>query len=183
MKHRLFIFIFFFSVYGYSQDNWRYDISFQLNHYPTKFVFQEFQLFLYDVAYQHTQKRELKYDSSTDKYTLSLEYSCSRCGHKHNLPPDIYLKINYLETKTNTNLSTFIPIVFEGTRPRILPPFDLGTIPVMDFINGFRLDEDNFSQPPHVAIRVDHYSKISFLSKYEYQWKKMQELIEVKLND
>lgn len=178
-----FLLLFLFSAISClaQEKGWKYEISFQLNHYQSLFSFQDFQLFVDDIAYEYNLKRALTCDPETGKYTLLLEYSCEKCGFRSFLPPDFYLKVNYERIKTQTNLSTFIPIVFEGSRPRILEPFDLGTIPVMDFINGYRVDENSFVLPPYVAIRVAHYSRIEYLGKYEFQWRKMQELVEVEL--
>jgi|SRR5690606_20761903 len=182
MKIHLFSFALFLSLIGTAQEKeWKYEVSFELHHYPGFLLFQDFQLLVDDVAYEYNLSRKLKQDPNTGKYTLLLEYSCDKCGFRSFLPPDFYLKINYEHTRTGTNLSTFIPVVFEGTRPRILEPFDLGVIPVMDFINGFRIDENSFVLPPYVAIRVAHYAKIEYLGKYEFQWRKMQELVEVEL--
>lgn len=179
MKYATLLLLFLGSLL-FSQElkKWNFDISFQLKVDEHDYTIQNYQVFLDDKTYPFNQSSELLADMDSLKFQLKLAYACETCSNSSDLPPDMFLKVNYIDKKTNKELSTIIPFFYEGAGPRILPPLDIGILNLNHFLDD-SIFQDGGIYHSYVAVQIYFYRRINFLTKYEYQWKPMRKLTEI----
>ena len=191
MKIKLYIFLFltFLSNFSFGQDGifWSFEVKFKVDTTDISDQKQS-KLLDFEILYEDSyyalardNSSNLKYDSTTEEYTITLSYS-SIGGESqiHNVQcPEIYLKVNLEQDVRNNEKRKFfklIPIYFENAEGSF-QKYDLETIPLSEFLNGYIAGGKLKISPPYEIIKVNADKSIHKLRKEEYKLRRMTKLV------
>lgn len=190
MKNFLIFCLITISGFAFGQDSneWGFKFKFKINTTETiRYKYENLEVFIND---SYTDEKlgeyELKFDPSSQEYTLQLNYGCVSCGYiNSNLPPEIYLKINLENAHFGIPFSSIIPIYFqksesfrniESEKDNLI--LDLGTIDLEPFItaNHWKIKTETFE-----IIEVTSKDSKYYRKSGEYTPRRMNRLIKIDL--
>jgi len=197
MKTKLFTFLFLISLshFSFGQDGifWSFEVKFKVDttgindNQQSKLL--DFEVLYEDSYYQlaRDNSSKLKYDAATNEYTVTLSYN-SIGGESlvsYVQCPEIYLKVNLEHDLRNYEKRKFfklIPIYFENAKGNF-QKYDLETIALSEFLNGYRAGGKLKIMSPYEIIEVKADKKINKRENDEYQLRRMNKLVKLELKN
>lgn len=188
MKNVVIVILLFIFSLNFAQDAnfWSFRFKFKINTEETlRYQYKNAEFFVNDsYSYESLRSSELTFDEKTKEYLLSLNYSCISCGYRNaDMPPEIYIKINFDYPHFGTSFSSIIPVYFhksesfrtdDGSESEVV--INLGMIKVQHFITDHYWKD---TIETYEIIDVKSVDSVSYKKAGEYIPRRMNRLIPV----
>ncbi len=195
MKNLIILISILISNFAFGQDGifWGFEIKFQVDTTNIKDQKQS-KLLNFEVLYEDSyyalardNNSNLKFDASTNEYTIALSYTS--IGGESDIHyvqcPEIYLKVNLEHDLKNNEKRKFfklIPIYFENAKGSF-QKYDLGTIELSEFLNGYIAGGKLKISSPYEIIEVKADKTVNKKREGGYQLRRMNKLVTLELQN
>ena len=195
MKNLIILISILISNFAFGQDGifWGFEIKFQVDTTNIKDQKQS-KLLNFEVLYEDSyyalardNNSNLKFDASTNEYTIALSYTS--IGGESDIHyvqcPEIYLKVNLEHDLKNNEKRKFfklIPIYFENAKGSF-QKYDLGTIELSEFLNGYIAGGKLKISSPYEIIEVKADKTVNKKREGGYQFRRMNKLVTLELQN
>ena len=166
---------------------WGFEIKFKVDITDIKDQKQS-KLLDFEILYEDSyyalardNSSKLKFDTSTNEYTITLAYSS--IGGQSDIHyvqcPEIYLKVNLEHDLRNNEKRKFfklVPVYFENAKGSF-QKYDLGTIALSEFLNGYIAGGKLKISPPYEIIEVKADKSVHKRGGDKYQLRRMNKLV------
>lgn len=196
-KTKLFTFLFLISLshFAFGQDGifWSFEVKFQVDTTDVKDQKQS-KLLDFEVLYEDSyyalardNSSKLKFDDSKNEYTITIAYiSIGGQSDIHYVQcPEIYLKVNLEHDLRNNEKRKFfklIPIYFENAKGSF-QEYDLGTIALSEFLNGYIAGGKLKISSPYEIIEVKADKTVNKKREDQYQLRRMNKMVKLELEN
>ncbi|RRJ89863.1 hypothetical protein EG240_10730 [Paenimyroides tangerinum] len=197
MKSKLYITIFLISLshFAFGQDGifWSFEVKFKVDITDIKDQKQS-KLLDFEILYEDSyyalasyNGSKLKFDTSKNEYTITIGYgSIGGQSDIHYVQcPEIYLKVNLEHDLRNNEKRKFfklVPVYFENAKGSF-QKYDLGTIALSEFLNGYIAGGKLKISSPYEIIEVKADKSVHKRRKDEYELRRMNKLVKLELQD